>query len=313
MDIENTIISVLKEQGPLLPVDIAKNANLNTWVISAILADLKKENKINQSKSKIGASSLYYLPEHKDKLFESVLSHTNPEIKAKINQVKSAQVIFDDELSTEDKAHFKEYPDLIEDVEVNLMGTHIICWKWWSVADEEVLSFVKTKLSKFKNEYKQPEPEQQLKPIIDVESVEGFDFSDDAMEKKTTASLDGDKLTNKMGNIWPGSPIHNFLQILSRNKIKVITKDEIEKNKKYQLHVELKTVFGHQHYIIILKNSETPVGVTELIDIFMEGLEEKIPIVFVSSSGFTEKAVQYQKNNMRHFIHLLALEDFSGE
>ena len=49
-EIKNKIISILRIKGPLLPVPLSKDLEMETWITSAFLSELANEKKIKISK-----------------------------------------------------------------------------------------------------------------------------------------------------------------------------------------------------------------------------------------------------------------------
>ena len=57
----NKIIQVLEENGPSLPIQIAKKLQMSSLFISAFLSELTNENRVKVSHLKMGGSPVYFL------------------------------------------------------------------------------------------------------------------------------------------------------------------------------------------------------------------------------------------------------------
>ena len=68
MSTEERIVSILSEEGPLLPVEIASKTGLNSFLIKGYLEELMDEGKIKADKSRLGSDFIFYLPGQEDKI-----------------------------------------------------------------------------------------------------------------------------------------------------------------------------------------------------------------------------------------------------
>ncbi len=58
---KNQIIALLKEKGPLLPVEISKALGVDSFMSNAYLSELSGSGEIKKSEERVGSSPLYYL------------------------------------------------------------------------------------------------------------------------------------------------------------------------------------------------------------------------------------------------------------
>ena len=68
METNERILILLKERGPILPVQASKEINENILMTSARLSELLTSKRIKISNLKIGGSPLYYLSGQEHKL-----------------------------------------------------------------------------------------------------------------------------------------------------------------------------------------------------------------------------------------------------
>jgi hypothetical protein len=67
-EVKRKILDILKQDGPSLPVPIAKKISMQPMFASAILSELLNEKRIKTSSMKIGSSPLYLIPGQEEKL-----------------------------------------------------------------------------------------------------------------------------------------------------------------------------------------------------------------------------------------------------
>ena len=68
MEINERILSIVKEKGPILPVQASNEINENILMTSARLSELLTAKHIKISNLKVGSSPLYYFPGQEHKL-----------------------------------------------------------------------------------------------------------------------------------------------------------------------------------------------------------------------------------------------------
>ena len=56
------ILELIKQNGPMLPVEISSKIGVDSFMAKAYLAELVEEGKISQSKEKLAESPMYYMP-----------------------------------------------------------------------------------------------------------------------------------------------------------------------------------------------------------------------------------------------------------
>ena len=62
------IIEALKNRGPSLPIQLAKDLEMSSLFVSAFLSELAKEKRIKISSLKVGGSPIYFIEGQQEKL-----------------------------------------------------------------------------------------------------------------------------------------------------------------------------------------------------------------------------------------------------
>lgn len=134
MQIKERILSLLKVNGPSLPVHIAKGTGLSILFASAFLSELFYEKKISISKIKVGNSPLYFIPGQEPQLErfseylksrekESYLllkekkflkdSEQTPVIRVALREIKDYAILF----NKENEAYWRYFTEPEENLE----------------------------------------------------------------------------------------------------------------------------------------------------------------------------------------------------
>lgn len=70
MSTKEQIITILSQEGPLLPIELASKTKLDTFLVKGYLEELFKENKVKLVKQKAGSDFIFYLPGQEELLEE---------------------------------------------------------------------------------------------------------------------------------------------------------------------------------------------------------------------------------------------------
>ncbi|MEI7718575.1 MAG: hypothetical protein WCI72_01810 [archaeon] len=135
VDVKKKILAFLDQNGPSLPVPIAKHVALQPMFASAILSELLNEKRVKTSSLKVGTSPLYLIPgqEHKLEAFADNLTGVE----------KEAYLILRDNKLLEDQSQeprirvaFRGLKDFAIPTQ---MGAKLF-WKYFTVSNEKVRS-----------------------------------------------------------------------------------------------------------------------------------------------------------------------------
>ena len=74
------ILRIIRQKGPVLPVQIAKELKTSILFASAMLSELVSAHLLKVSTVKIGGSPLYYIPEHASRLQEFLSRSLSKEV-----------------------------------------------------------------------------------------------------------------------------------------------------------------------------------------------------------------------------------------
>lgn len=84
------IISVLSEEGPLLPVELASKTEINSFLIKGYLEELVKEGKIKRYNKKRGSDPIFFLPGQESKIKEK--DDESKEAVVKVRNYRNKQI-----------------------------------------------------------------------------------------------------------------------------------------------------------------------------------------------------------------------------
>lgn len=132
-EIKKKILLFLDQNGPNIPIPIAKHVNLQPMFASAILSELLNEKRIKTSSIKIGSSPLYMIPgqEHKLENFADNLTGVEKETFLKLKDNK-----FLDDVSQEPRMRVAMRS--LKDFAIPIQIGGKLYWKYFTLPSEKL-------------------------------------------------------------------------------------------------------------------------------------------------------------------------------
>ncbi len=127
-EIKEKIISILRRNGPGLPVHIAREIESSALFTSAFLSELASERRIKISNMKVGNSPLYYLP-GQEQLLEKFSHYLKSKEKEAFTLLKEKKIIKDSEQDPAIRMALRE----IKDFAVPFKKNEEIFWRYFTI------------------------------------------------------------------------------------------------------------------------------------------------------------------------------------
>jgi len=127
------IISVLREKGPSLPINLAKALSISSLFISAFLSELTNQKRIKVSNLKVGGSPLYFLDGQEEKL-EDYYKYLHPREAEAFLLLREHKVLRDDDQEPATRVALRA----IKDFSVGFKMNDQIYWRFVSVPSNDV-------------------------------------------------------------------------------------------------------------------------------------------------------------------------------
>ncbi|MBU3923848.1 MAG: hypothetical protein KJ592_02950 [Nanoarchaeota archaeon] len=220
------IISFLETNGPSLPVRIAKIIEMEPVFTSAILSELSESKQIKTSHMKIGASSLYLLPDQDQKLEEHTDDLKSIEKEAYL-KIKNKKILIDE---TEDPA-IRVALRNIKDFATPFKFQEKIMWKYAFSTEEEIeklLSPPKPKTNDQKLATDDPVPKAwEAKKEEIKQAKENSKKIESIFEKPKTIS----PTTKEKKSINDKTFLEEVEEFLEKQNTKIISMEEVDKKK----------------------------------------------------------------------------------
>jgi hypothetical protein len=132
LQLKERIISIIDSQGPILPVQVAKQTGLSILFASAFLSELYNEKRLNISSIRVGSSPLYFIP-GQESLLEKFSSHLKNREKDAFMLLKDSSFLKDSEQLPAIRVALRE----IKDFAVPFQKGEEIFWKFFTASEPE--------------------------------------------------------------------------------------------------------------------------------------------------------------------------------
>src|SRR3989344_6656425 len=159
------ILEIIKQKGPLLPVQLSKEISQNVLISSAVLGELVSTGKIKFSRTKVGGSPLYYLEGQEDRL-QQLYTQLHDTEKKIYDLLKQKKVLRDKTLEPAFRVALRQIRDFATPLEINIDNGAELFWKWYLDSNEEIKPILHDLIEneiKKKTEIEKPKIEKEKK------------------------------------------------------------------------------------------------------------------------------------------------------
>ena len=280
MDTNETILAIIKEKGPILPVHVSKEINDNILMTSARLSELLTAKQIKISNLKVGGSPLYYFSGQEGKLQNFVDNLGGMEKKA-YYLLENNKVLKDSTQEPAVRVALRQIKDFAIPLQVNYQNKTEIFWKWYLVDNKEVEVSIKNILSK-KEEITQEKILQKQKTKKEIHEELKKDIT-----KEPKKIIDKDLFLKE---------INNFFDI---SKINIIEKPQTKKNSEIDFIIGLQTTIGNIKYFCKSKNKKK-INDADLSSAVIQAQSKNLPLLFLTNGILTKKAQEMLSNEFKN-------------
>ena len=321
--LKEQVYNYVQRAGPIIPIKVAKHFNSNTIFISAILSELISGKKLLLTKAKIGGSPLYYAPGQEPKLADALREHLKQLPKTALEILEQKKVLRDQDCEPAVRVALREIKDFAKPLEIQVEGNTELFWKFHTLDNEQTKSLINEILEKvYKKE--EPTPEQpkieESKPQTEQEKineeikqefqepepVEEKEEFEEQKEEPQQSLLQKEEKETLLEQDKPKPKEKDFEKViisyLNRNKVSILEKQTIKKNRELNFVVNIPSNVGDLMYFVKAKNKKK-INEGELLLAFTEGQNLKLPTLYLTNAETTKKAIKYMETNMKGLLY----------
>ncbi len=281
------IITIIKEKGPSLPIQIAKKIGISSLFISAFLSELANEKRIRISNLKVGGSPLYFL-EGQEESLESYYKFLHPREAETFLLLKKNKVLKDSEQEPVTRVALRS----IKDFAVGFSKNNEIYWKYVSTPQseiDEILTPTPIKKALIKPKPTIPEKKPEIKPEPKI--------PEKTSKKEQPSEFQNPFITQKPLKIKKQKEKSEFvtsvMDFLSKNNLEII--NEISyKAKEYDCKIQMNSQLGPLTFLTQAKDKKT-ISETDLKKLLSNAQSIPIPALVLYTGNISKKAQEYQE------------------
>ena len=263
--LKQDIIRTVRENGPVLPIQISRKLGKDTYFAGAVLSELVKEKLIRITYGKIGGSPLYYVEGQEYKL-NVIYSYLPQKEKEAYTLLSGNKVLNDDGCEPSIRVALRNIKDFAFPFEAN----ETLFWRWYLVSESEARKIIEeTKLS-----------EQIKLPINDLNKNQEKLIK---TVKKPVSNID---LLNVVRNY------------LNDKKIVILDVTALRKGNEVEGRIKINSDLGALEYFLVAKNKKK-LRESDLILVSDIGRKNKLPVLFLCNGELSKKGQKYLEDNLK--------------
>ena len=274
------ILEIIKEKGPVLPIDIAQEIESDLLISSAILSEMVRQKELQISHIKIGSSPLYFLPEQKSAL-EKFIGHLEPREKKVFEMLKKKTIIDDDKISHADRVAIRDLKDFAIPIKVTQGGKSYLFWRFYLTHKEEVAEKLKALMEKAKLKIEEARvAEEKIEEIKEIKETELKAIEKPILKVKITARTLAFK--------------EKVLDYAKNNNIMPLGEGTLE-NGEVTMPVAIKSEIGNLQFLVVARDKKS-INDADISLAYNLGQDAKMPVLFLTNGKLNAKGKVYAES-----------------
>ncbi len=307
-ELREKILSFVKLNGPILPVQASKSVGSNILFSAAVLSELVATGHVVFTNMKVGGSPLYYVKGQEVKL-QSFMNHLGEKPKKACLDLQEKKIIRDHECEAWERVALREIKDFAFQMTVKHDDESIeTFWKWYLLDEEEAKKIIGGLIEEAKQEVIQ----EVVEPEVTIEAKqEQHELIKEAVREQLRVekeSIKEEKKEKKKRTKKTSKDILSLaFEFFEKNKIKVISSNIIKKNKEMNYIVEIPSEIGRLNYLVKIKD-KVKFTDSDIIIYNSEAQSGKLPMLLLGTGNITKKAEDYINSNLKGYFMFKKLE-----
>ncbi len=271
-EIKRKILSILREKGPSLPIQIANGVGLNMLFASAFLSELLNEREIKMTNMRVGSSPVYFLKGQEAGL-EKYATYLKSKEKEAYELLRQNKFLVDQEQLPAIRVALRAIKDFAVPLQ-NIEGV----WRYFLI-DEG--SYAREEIK----EKEAPKEVEEKEQTIILEKQELKEDNQEALEEQETEEKIDSKENNSEESELPFE--EKVREKLNKLKVKIVEETQIKKKEFYGIG-RIETSIGEIEIIIVGKDKKS-VNDKDLEKLYNQVIEQKKQILFLCTGEIAKK------------------------
>ncbi len=275
--LRDTILNIVRTEGPVLPVAISRKLGSDTYFAGAVLSQLVANKSLMITSAKVGGSPLYYIKGQENRL-DKLYNYLPGKEKEAYEKLRINQVLKDSECEPAIRVALRSIKDFSRAMQIN--GE--LYWRWHLTAEEETKTMVEgPKVAEIKERVPlgtiEPQKHSEIHKKVEIQRP---------LEITKKAEVKLDDFLNLVVNS------------LKLKKINVTESNILRKNREVEGKLKINSDLGVLDYYFIAKNKKT-LNEADLSLANDKGRKNKLPVLFLSNGKLSKKAEKYAEENLK--------------
>ncbi|MFW6230659.1 MAG: hypothetical protein ACOC32_01400 [Nanoarchaeota archaeon] len=329
MSLQDAVLDIVKEKGPLLPAEIVKETNQRTgkqtdmFFIGAVLSELMGSKLVKMSHAKVGGSRLYYCPGQEEGL-QKLYDHLNDKEQKAFDMLKEHHVLRHRDLDPVIRVALSQMKDFSRTIEVKLTETEIF-YAWYLLPLEEAQRKIKEVLQpeidalKKSKETAQKLPEKPVEKAIEQEKSEVKKPQEPVKDDQAFILQQKSSQLQKASNTQQvhkkddsqekqsrlDSPfdvedefMKEVISYLQAQDITILEAVLLKKNSECEFVAKINSQIGKLTYYIYAK-SKKKVNETDLSYAYVRAQNRNLPLCYITPGELTKKAAEALETDLK--------------
>jgi hypothetical protein len=282
-EVKSQILEILNAQGPLIPLKISRQLEIEPIFTSAILSELLSERRIITSNMRIGSSPLYLLPGQENQI-ENFIDNISGIQKTALLKLKQNKILEDEKQEPAIRVALRS----LKDFAIPLKLQEKIIWKYFTLKNNEIKDLLNRNEKAPENKVETPKKielvkEEQAKEIEKEEPIKNIESEKLLLEIKEKKEI--------KKSLKEETFLEDVKNLLLRKDIEFIKEIEISK-KELNAIVRINSDLGKLNLLLVAKNKKR-IAETDIIMAYQKAIERKMACLFVSYGEPSKKINEF--------------------
>lgn len=294
----DTVLSALRTKGPSLPIHIKQVIGSgDTFMIGAILTELREAGKIKVSNTKRGGSPFYYVPEHATRLVQLIPDLGEKDRRA-AQLLQEKKVLKDTDQDPLIRVCLRQIKDFAIPVDARINEETQLFWKWYLLTNTEAEQLIKEQLGILPKPAvaEPPAPHPPEQPSAQAAAP----VAKDTASEDEPVPLAANKLLKEhddTGDVF----LKQVLTYFAEKHIQILTKDVKRKNAEIEFDITVPTAVGRVEYFCKAKSKKKN-NDGDLSSAYLQGQGKKLPVLYITTGDVTQKAKDKLKHDFKGLV-----------
>ncbi|MBS3175267.1 hypothetical protein J4440_05275 [Candidatus Woesearchaeota archaeon] len=308
-DQRDEILKFIKENGPVLPVQIAKFININILFASAMLSELVERKLLKMSNAAIGGSPLYYIQGQEYLMDDRLSKHLGGREKEAYSLLKENRILFEKNLEPWQRIAVKNLKDFAKPIGVIINNINEIFWKYHLIDDKDAENLIRNVVEPIEQPKEELSQTTSNNQIIEEETIEEppvqeynevfvpetkiniSQIPEIKAESKIIEKQEQLIKTQEKKIIPPSGKFYNNLNgFFEDNKIKIVNQELIKKEKEFNFIVDIPSNLGDLRYFVKAK-SKPSLNESDISMVLGDAKLKNLPAILLFSGKTNKKII----------------------